>query len=237
MTEVKVIPQQNQIATVSGESQALMNMIERVCLDPSADINKLEKMLDMQERILDRNAKQAFSADFAAMQIALPRIVENGTGHNNIKYALLEDINDTTRPILNKYGFGTSFSIDQSTDRITVKARLYHKLGHFEEASISLASDVSGNKNAVQAVGSTISYGKRYSLCALLNISTGDDKDGASPEVHDDEMSTITSAETMEDLSKAFSTLFIKYKMNKPAQAFLTIAKDKKKKELMEQSK
>lgn len=166
---------------VSSENTALMAMIERVCLSPDADIAKLEKMLDMQERILDRNAKQAFSADFAAMQRELPRIAENGQGHNNAKYALLEDINDSVRPVLYKYGFGVSFSIDQNDSKVTVKAKLSHKLGHYEETCLSLPLDTSGNKNAVQAAGSTISYGKRYAICALLNISTGDDVDGDNP--------------------------------------------------------
>jgi hypothetical protein len=38
--------------------------------------------------------------------------------------------------------------------------------------------DTSGSKTSVQGIGSTVSYGKRYTLCALLNISTGDDTDG-----------------------------------------------------------
>lgn len=195
MTEVKVIPQQNQIATVSGESQALMNMIERVCLDPSADINKLEKMLDMQERILNRNAEQAFAADFAAMQSELPRIARNGTIEIKSKdtgkviqstaFAKLEDINDGVRPTLQKYGFGVSFSITQAVGLVTVTAKLLHRLGHSESTSISLPIDTTGSKNAVQGNGSTVSYGKRYAICALLNISTGDDADGNQSEIKD----------------------------------------------------
>lgn len=166
------------LPAISAETTALMSMIERVCVDKDADLAKLEKMIDMQERILDRNAKQAFAADFAAMQIELPRISENGRGHNSSKYALLEDINDKTRPVLNKYGFGVSFSLDQTDSKVIVKAKLSHRLGHYEETCLSLPLDTSGNKNGVQAAGSTISYGKRYAICALLNISTGDDADG-----------------------------------------------------------
>lgn len=174
----QIVKQENSMPAVSAENTALLTMIERVCVDPNADIAKLEKMLDMQERVMDRNAKQAFAADFATMQIDLPRIAENGRGHNQAKYALLEDINDAVRPVLHKYGFGVSFSIDQQQNQVTVKAKLSHRLGHYEETCLSLPLDTSGNKNAVQAAGSTISYGKRYAICALLNISTGDDVDG-----------------------------------------------------------
>ena len=48
-----------------SETQAIMSVIERVAMSPDADINKLEKMLDMQERVLDRNARMDFDAALA----------------------------------------------------------------------------------------------------------------------------------------------------------------------------
>lgn len=191
MSENKLAVRQDSMpVAVSPETNALLNMIERVCLDKDADIDKLSKMLDMQERILNRNAEQAFAADFSAMQSELPRIARNGTivikKDNRIiqstPFAKLEDINDGVRPTLQKYGFGVSFSIAQAGGMITVTAKLLHRLGHSESTSISLPLDTTGSKNNVQGNGSTVSYGKRYAMCALLNISTGDDVDGAEPE-------------------------------------------------------
>ena len=40
--------------------------------------------------------------------------------------------------------------------------------------------DTSGGKNNIQAAGSAISYGKRYTMSALLNITTHDEDDDAS---------------------------------------------------------
>ena len=190
----------------SSDSTALMSMIERVCLSPDADIAKLEKMLDMQERVLDRNARQAFTADLASMQIELPRIAENGKGHNSAKYALLEDINDAVRPVLNKFGFAVTFSIDQTDRNVTVVARLSHKMGFSEETRLSLPLDTSGNKNPVQAAGSTISYGKRYAICALLNISTGEDCDGGLP-VQNQKRAIAKSLITEERLTAAIAKI------------------------------
>lgn len=178
--------QTNNSVSVRGETDAIIAVIERICLDREADPSKLEKMLDMQERVLDRNSRQAFAADFALMQTELPRvpkngliqIIKNGAVVQETPYAKLEDINDTVRPTLQKYGFGVSFAINQSQSSLTVAATLMHRLGHFKETTITLPIDNTGSKNAVQAVGSTTSYGKRYTLCAILNISTGDDIDG-----------------------------------------------------------
>ena len=164
--------------TASNESNALMAVIERVAMSENADIAKLEKMLDMQERVLNRNAAQSFTADMAMMQGEMPRVFKLATGHNTT-YARLEDINDTVRPVLQKFGFAVTFNIDQPSPKdVKVTAILSHREGHKETSSLTLPCDTSGSKNAVQAVGSTISYGKRYSMCALLNISTGDDTNG-----------------------------------------------------------
>lgn len=177
----ELIEHQNTAPAVSSESQAILQMIERVVLNPEADMEKLSKMLDLQERILNRNAKQAFTADLAAMQAELPLVGKHGEGHNKAKYALLEDINEAIRPTLQKYGFAVTFRVKQQPGMATITAILSHRIGHSEETDLILPLDTSGSKNAVQAVGSTLSYGKRYALCALLNISTGDDTDGNLP--------------------------------------------------------
>lgn len=175
----QVITKDDQAIT---ESAAVISMIERVALDPNADISKLEHMISLQERILSRNAQQAFSSDIAALQSDLPRVARNGKSHNG-KYALLEDINDTVRPALQAHGFGVTFRVSQNgMEWVKITTILQHKQGHSEQTEIVLPLDKSGNKTATQSVGSTISYGKRYGICALLNISTGDDVDGGAQE-------------------------------------------------------
>lgn len=160
------------------EVGALMSVIERVASSPEADITKLEKMLDMQERVLDRNAAQSFAADMAMMQGEMPRVFKLANGHNTT-YARLEDINDAVRPVLQRFGFAVTFNIEQPDVKcVKVTAILSHREGHTQSSSLLLPCDTSGNKNAVQSVGSTVSYGKRYTMCALLNISTGDDTNG-----------------------------------------------------------
>lgn len=187
MNDQKEIKIQNSVPP--SEAASILAMIERIVLDKDVDITKLEKMLDLQERILNRNAVQAFSADFAAMQLELQRVNKNGLIQikkdgriiQETSFAKLEDINDTIRPTLHKYGFGVSFSISQTNTLVTVTAKLMHRLGHSDITSISLPIDTTGSKNAVQGIGSTTAYGKRYTLCAILNISTGDDIDGNKP--------------------------------------------------------
>lgn len=176
----------------ASDGAALMQMIERVATNPDADISKLERLVEMHERITDRTAKAAFAAALSDMQPELPVIIERGEirhGENKpvqSRYALWEDINEAIRPILAKHGFALSFRTGREADRIIVTGILSHRGGHSEETTMHLPADQSGSKNAVQAVGSSTSYGKRYTAMALLNITTrGEDDDGKAAGIGD----------------------------------------------------
>lgn len=162
----------------SNEATAIIQVIERAAMNPEVDIDKMERLLQMQERVLDRQAAADYSAAMAGMQTEIPSIAERGKT-NNGRYATLEDIVDTVRPIMQKHGFAVSFRIKTIDKGVEITGVLMHRGGHREETSMLLPADTSGNKNAVQAFGSTVSYGKRYVLCSLLNITTrGQDDDG-----------------------------------------------------------
>lgn len=173
-------------ASPASESAAIIQVIERAAMNPDVDIDKMERLLEMQERIMQRNAKAAYAADLSRMQPELPVIAERGgikdrSGNVQSTYALWEDINDAIKPVLARYGFALSFRTGQEDGRIVVTGVLSHRDGHSEETTMHLPTDTSGSKNAVQAVGSSISYGKRYTAAALLNItSRGEDDDGKS---------------------------------------------------------
>lgn len=174
----------------------MLEMISRAAADPNTDVTKLERLLQMAREVRADDAKTAYFTDLAEMQDELPSVEErgeikigNGPGQ---KYALWEDINKAIKPIMKKHGFAISFRTGFVDGKITVTGVLSHRAGHSEETTIHLPSDNSGSKNAVQAVGSSTSYGKRYTACALLNLTSGgEDDDGegeggyhASPLAH-----------------------------------------------------
>lgn len=175
---------QRDASGAPSETTAIIQMIERVALNPSVDIDKMERLMQMQERILSKSAEAAFTEAFATMQPELPVIVErggikNGRGEIQSTYALWEDINEAIKPVLAKHGFALSFRTGQRDGKIIVTGILRHSAGHSDETTIELMHDSSGSKNAVQAVGSSTSYGKRYTAAALLNLtSRGEDDDG-----------------------------------------------------------
>jgi hypothetical protein len=175
----------------ASETTAIISMIERAARDPAVDIDKMERLMLMQERAMERNARAAYAEALALLQPELPSVARNGritvTDKNNrdrviqsTAYARWEDINDAIKPALAKHGFSLSFKVGMAPDgKITVTGILMHREGHQEETTITLPHDATGSKNAVQAVGSSTSYGKRYTAGMLLNLTShGEDDDG-----------------------------------------------------------
>jgi len=170
------------------DQQPVMALIERMATDPAVDVEKLERLMAMHERLLERRARDEYAVAFVGLKPLLPRIAR--TKHNTqtgSMYAPLEDINKIVDPILHEAGFATSTKvISQSPTEVTVRAELWHIGGHVEHTDVSVPIDDKGifgkvNKTLPHAVASTITYGKRIAVCALLNISTGDDRDGNLP--------------------------------------------------------
>jgi len=173
----------NNAPAVASESVTILSIIQHAASSPEVDIDKMERLLVMHERMQSRQAETAYSEALSAMQIVLPEIKERGgiknrEGKTQSTYALWEDINDAIKPVLSEFGFALSFRIDSSAG-IKVTGVLSHKAGHKEMTDILLPADVSGSKNNVQAIASSVSYGKRYTAGALLNLtSRGEDDDG-----------------------------------------------------------
>ncbi len=163
----------------------VVSMFERLASDPNVDVEKLERLIAMQERILHHNARAAFNTAFASMQGEIPAIEEKGRT-NNGTYARLEDIVERVRPVLQKHGFTLSHRTEWPDPKtVKVVGILRHQQGHEVTSEFLSGGDNSGNKNAIQALGSAVSYGRRYTTKDLLNIVTRDeDDDGRRSEDH-----------------------------------------------------
>lgn len=215
---------ETNLAIVS-ENTAMVSMFERMASDPNVDVDKLERLMQMRERAIERQAKADFDAAMAEMQPELPVIGERGKAAGRYTYALWEDINSQIKPVLQKHGFALTFRTDFKNG-ISITGVLSHRAGHREETSITLPADGSGNKNDVQAVASSISYGKRYTAGALLNLTShGEDDDAYRAAVK-----TISDAQEIQindmleatgsDMAKFLKWLKVDSLSNIPAKSF-----------------
>lgn len=192
MNAVVATPEDQPMRPVA-EGSAILAVISRAASDPNTDVDKMERLMGMYERIESRRAQAEFAADLAEMQDTLPSIGERGNAAGRYTYALWEDINAAIKPIMKRFGFALSFRTDCSNG-VSVTGVLTHRSGHREETTINLPADGSGNKNAVQAVASSVSYGKRYTASALLNLTSHGEDDDAFASVTGFDISEWASA-------------------------------------------
>lgn len=193
-----------------NEGATLLQVIQNAAQNPQADIEKMERLMAMYERVEAKRAEADFSADMAQMQAELPSIGERGDAAGRYKFALWEDINTAIKPILSRYGFALTFRTDFA-DGIAITGVLTHRSGHREETTIKLPADASGNKNAVQAVASSVSYGKRYTASALLNLTSHGEDDDAFSAVNATDITAwadaIKGAASMDELNRIAADL------------------------------
>lgn len=183
-----------------------MQMLE-TAVQKGADIEVLDKLMGLQERYEANKARKAFDAAIARAQI--PVVVKKSKvdfknkstdGKTNYDYESFAQIAKTVDPVLSPLGLSYRFRTAQEGSQVTVTCIVAHKDGHSEETTLTAAADQSGNKNSVQAIGSTITYLQRYTLKAALGIAAADDDDGAKS---DGEPEYISDAQANELVAMA----------------------------------
>jgi transcriptional regulator NrdR family protein len=196
MTKKKeVIIQDNKSAVQSNSDKVLDGLINAMAsgnLSPDA----LEKMLDMQERILDRQAKVDFNEAFTKLKSELSPIVNNAKSHTN-RYSTIDHIQKTISAPLSKNGFTIRWDATKTAESIEAECFISHVSGHEKSAkAFAVIESTSKATNASQAVAMATSYAKRYSLLNALGLTTtNEDNDANYPqETIDEEKQKVIQA-------------------------------------------
>jgi hypothetical protein len=174
------------------EPATIIDAIARAAADPLCDVAKLERLLVIQERLITDQRRTSFMAALARLQEKLPQIAKAGTitdyktGSVRNKYAKIEDIDRVIRPMCAEEGFSFSFDSKPVGSNIEYTCTMSHRDGHSETKALALPVDAGAGRNAVQSIGSTTSYARRYLLGMHLNLVTRDEDDdgtahGAEP--------------------------------------------------------
>lgn len=162
-----------------------MELLSRA-IDSGASMEVLEKMMGLQERWEANNARKAFDQAMAQAKAEIPVIVKNRAvdftstkGRTNYRYEDLGEIARVVSPILARYGLSYRFrTTSPPNEPVTVTCIITHRDGHAEENMLTAGRDDSGNKNSIQAIGSTLTYLQRMTLKAALGIAASEDDDG-----------------------------------------------------------
>lgn len=175
-----------QPAPVS-ETAALISMIERAAVNPAVDVEKFARLLELREKAEASFARKAFNNAVALAKGEIGPIVKDKAvdfttqkGRTNYKYEGFDTIARAVDPILNANGLSYRFRAAQDGNKVAVTCILAHRDGYSEETTLSVAEDHSGNKNAIQAIGSAATYLQRYTLKLALGLAASLDDDAQS---------------------------------------------------------
>lgn len=191
-------PSDIQSASQSRAVMTPMEMLDRA-VSQNASVETLTQLMNLQERWEANQARKAFDEAMAAAKANMPAIVKtkkvdftSAKGRTNYQYEDLATIMSQIGPVLSANGLSVRFRTESEPNQpITVTCIISHRMGHSEENTLMAPKDDSGNKNSIQAIGSTVTYLQRYTLKAALGLAAAADDDGAKA----NDTGVITEAE------------------------------------------
>lgn len=173
---------------VTASSAATPMDLLRIAIDKNADLDKLQKLVELQERWEANEARKAYVAAMNEFRADPPVIYkekqvnyETSKGTTSYKHALLENAAELIGAALAKHGLSFRWDTEQlDGGQVRVTCVITHAKGHSERTGLQAGLDQSGGKNNIQALGSTVTYLERYTLFAATGIAAkGEDDDGA----------------------------------------------------------
>lgn len=178
------IPKQELTPAADITPMTMLNM----AVQQNADLDKLEKLMTLQERWEANEARKDYVSALSAFKGNPPSVTKNKragfdskrTGvRTEYEYATLPQVVRVIAPALSEHGLSHNWAVAQNENRISVTCNLTHESGHSESVTLSAPADDSGSKNSIQSIGSTVTYLERYSLLAITGLATDDmDDDG-----------------------------------------------------------
>jgi hypothetical protein len=180
-----------------GEAQG--SDLLRLAIERDVDVEKLERLIQMRDRELLRQAQSEYDRAFAEMQkeyvpVHKDSSAKDGGGKVLYKYAPLETILKTYAPIWTEHGF--SWTWEEKPVTISYDGKDHRGLeitcvvnGHGYEKRYPVQVEIptpTKFTNAVQVTGVAKTYGRRYSLIDAFSPIIEDEDDDARSLTVDD---------------------------------------------------
>ncbi len=181
-----------QTPATMPEPTSILNIIDRASRDPSVDVDKLDRLLQMQARVQADTARREFDNAMADAQEGMKAIQADAeNSQTRSRYATYAQLDKAIRPIYSAHGFALTFNTGDAPrqDELRVLATLSHRGGHRQEYKIDMPADGKGARGndvmtRTHATGAAAQYGQRYLLKFIFNLAVGDvDDDGNGSDV------------------------------------------------------
>lgn len=212
----------------------------RMAIDKGADLDRLERLMDLQTKWESAQARKAFveaMTEFKSKSLIVrkdKRVAFSGTEYT---HASLAEVVETVVQEMAHVGLSHRWTVTQNAGAITVACVITHRMGHSESVEMVAGKDDSGKKNQIQQVASTVTYLQRYTLMAACGLASRDmpDDDGQGAEIptfdgrEADWIAAMDSSATLEELAANRAKCAADYggmpKVPQPVRAAFTVRK------------
>jgi hypothetical protein len=103
---------------------------------------------------------------------------EGRNPHLGNRYTTLSAVWDAIREPLSKNGLAVAQVVGYDEQGMVLYTRLMHSSGQYIEAIYPVSASDGKGINSAQALGSALTYARRYSLTALVGVVSDEDDDG-----------------------------------------------------------
>lgn len=211
------------VADTAGTATSIVQVIERAASNPSVDVEKMERLLAMHERLLTQQNEVAFNVAMADAQSEIRRVAaDSDNPQTRSRYASYAALDRYLRPIYTKHGFALSFDTGEAPENnVLVLCYVSHRAGHTRTYRALMPADGKGAKGGdvmtrTHAAGAAMQYGQRYLLKLIFNVAIGDDDDGNGA----DPLETITEQQAA-DLQCMFDEIYPAEEIESQRASFL----------------
>lgn len=221
MSKPKEIEAVQSNALAHTDPATMVSIIERAARDESVDMDKLERLMAMHERIVAKQAEQSYTVSMAQAQAEMSPIAADATNpQTRSKFASYMALDRALRPIYTKHGFSLSFDTEDTdkADMVRVVCHVSHRDGHTRKHHADMPADGKGAKGGdvmtkTHATGSAMSYGMRYLLKLIFNVAVGEHDDDGNKAAQTQRIteSQVADLQSLIDETNSDKAAFLKF--------------------------
>lgn len=165
-----------------------------IAVQQGADLAKIEKLMELQERWEKNQARKAYVAAMAAFKANPPIILKNKHvsfslktgGRTEYNHATHDEVTNKIIMAMAPHGLSHNWTVRQEGNMVFVKCAITHELGYSESTEMFGPPDTTGTKSAIQAIASTTTLLQRYTLLSISGLTSQEISNNDADDLRDD---------------------------------------------------
>ena len=174
-----------RLPVVQSETTAMIGMVERLARDPSVPMERIQGLMEMIRELRREQAEEAFNEAMAETQQDITSVARDSFNpQTRSKYASYHAVDKAIRPAYTRHGMSVSFDEGDGAPENYIRVIAFVAKGrhtrtyHYDSPVVTKGLKGNDMMTLTHGRSSAVTYGKRYLVGMIFNLSTGEDDDG-----------------------------------------------------------